>query len=75
MRFLIIGFLLAGCVVTENSYQKGDNSTRQADMDTCQIAALEKAPRAVDANNIDRNFDLRMRIFDACMTEKGYAKS
>lgn len=74
MRFLLIGFLLAGCVVTENSYQRGDNSNRQADMDACQIGALAQAPVAVDANNIDRNFDLRMRLFDACMAEKGYTK-
>jgi hypothetical protein len=74
MRFLIIGLLLSGCVVTENSYQRGDNSTRQDDMDACQISALGQAPRAIDANNIDRNFDLRMRIFDACMAEKGYKK-
>ena len=74
MRFVIVGLLLAGCVVTENSYQKGDNLNRPADMDTCQISSLAQAPRAIDQNNIDRNFDLRMRLFDACMAEKGYVK-
>lgn len=71
---LSVGLLLAGCAVTENNYQSGDNSNRQADMDECQISALAQAPRSIDMNNIDRNFDLRMRIFDACMAEKGYQK-
>ena len=60
-------------VRTSENYQKGDNLSRQADMDQCQVGALAKAPRAPNSSDVDLNFDLRMRMFDACMTEKGYA--
>jgi hypothetical protein len=73
MKFLIPLVFLAGCMTTENSYNKGDNSMRQADMDNCQIDALAQAPRAIDPAGIDRNFDLRMRIFNACMSDQGYS--
>lgn len=66
---------LTGCVEirTENTYQKGSNETRRSDMDQCDVAAQSKAPIAMDSFDIDRNFELRMRLFDACMEEKGYS--
>jgi len=74
LRYFILPLLLAGCV-TPASYDNGDNTTRQADIDSCMADATRQVPQRLDYAGIDLNAQIRMRAFDACMSEKGYSKS
>lgn len=71
-----LSLILAGCGgVTTQNYQREDNSNRQEDMDNCMAEATREVPPRPDYAGIDLNYEIRMRYFNDCMTEKGYTIS
>lgn len=72
LALLTLVLPLAACV-TPDSYTGPGN--RQADMDGCMSQATRDVPPRPDYAGIDLNHEIRMRAFDACMSERGYSKS
>lgn len=66
--------ILAGCGTTAENYQRGDNSERAGDIDSCMVEATREVPQRLDYAGIDLNHEIRMRYFNECMAEKGYTR-